>query len=150
MRTKTISILSILFLTVTNMLYAQSSENATMKLIEEINRETDQAILVKDTIAMLRLYASDFVFTHGGGQVDSRASWIKSILPITRVYQYRNHDSTQVELHKNIAIVKGRLSISRKDKEVMTNYGIRYLRVYAFRKKSWQLISHSTTREWKN
>ncbi len=144
------SIFLIIFICTGNSLYAQSSEKdkATSKWIDSINRETDYAVISKDTTTLLRLYAKDFIFTHGGGNIDSRDSWIKSIQDADRQYISREHDSVQVELHQNVAIIKGRLLIVRQDKEKTARYGIRYLRVYRLRKKNWQLVSHITTSEW--
>ena len=63
------SIFLIIFICTGNSLYAQSSEKnkATSKWIDSINRETDYAVISKDTTTLLRLYAKDFIFTHGGG-----------------------------------------------------------------------------------
>ena len=61
---------------------------------------------------------------------------------------YREHDSTVVELHDNIAIVTGTLTVRRKTVKGMNAYALRYVRVFAQRKDQWQMISHRTTSEW--
>ena len=62
-------------------LYAQSSEKdkATIKWIDSSNKKSDHAIMSKDTVTLLGLYAKDFLFTHSGGNIDTKDSWIKSI-----------------------------------------------------------------------
>lgn len=124
------------------------SEKATMKLVDDTNRKIDRAVVSKDMATLQQFYGDDYVFTHGSGHVDSKESWIKTIQNPDMRYVSREHDSTQVELHKDIAIVRGKLSISREDKNGLSKYGVWYVRVYALRKKNWQLISHRSTSEW--
>ena len=123
-------------------------DKATIKWIDSINRQTDDAVMSKDTATLQRLYSKDFILTHGGGDIESMDSWIKSILNADRHYISRTHDSVKVELHGNVAIAKGRLLIVRQDKEKIARYGIWYLRIFALHKNSWQLISHITTSQW--
>ena len=115
-------------------LYAQSSEKdkATIKWIDSSNKKSDHAIMSKDTVTLLGLYAKDFLFTHSGGNIDTKDSWIKSIKNADRHYISRTHDSVQAELHSNVVIVKGRLLIERQDKDKTAQYGIMYVRIYAF------------------
>ncbi len=147
MKIKTISILLISISSVGITLMAQPSEKekTIMKLVDELNQKIDHAVVSKDMNTLQQLYADDFVFTHGGGLVESKASWIKSIQDPDERFISREHDSTLVELHSNIAIVKGRLLIAREDKGKLTKYCLWYLRVYDLRKKKWQLVSHYTT-----
>jgi len=124
------------------------SEKAIMKAVDDTNRKIDHAVVRKDIATLRQSYGDDFVFTHGSGHVDSKESWIKTIQNPDMRYVSREHDSTQVELHKDIAIIRGRLSIAREDKNGLSKYGVWYVRVYALRKKNWQLISHRSTSEW--
>ena len=63
-------------------------------------------------------------------------------------YPKRSHDSVRVELHPEVAIVKGKMSIEKINKDKTDRYHLRYIRVYALRAGRWQLISHHTTHEW--
>jgi ketosteroid isomerase-like protein len=127
-------------------IYAQFSE--TQKTIDNINRSIDDAVVKKDIAKLNQLYADDFVFTHGTGHVEGKSSWIKDVENPARKFTSRVHDSTLVELHDNVAIVTGSLAIARNDADKLTRYGIHYVRVFALRNKSWQLISHRTVKEW--
>jgi len=117
-------------------------------LVDELNRKVDRAVVQKDIAVLQEIYADDFVFTHGTGLVDSKASWIKNIQNSLTKFLSREHDSTQVEMHGSIAIVTGRLLVSRESKEGSAKYGLRYVRVFALRKRKWQMISHRTVKEW--
>ena len=126
-----------------------SGDSAIKKLVDETNRKIDKDVVAKDIKSLERYYGEDFVFTHGTGLVDSKTSWIEAIKK-NKGYLSREHDSTQVELHRDIAIVTGKLTVGRIDpaKDGTTKYSLRYVRVFALRKKDWQMISHRTTSEW--
>lgn len=128
-----------------SILFAQEN---TQKTIEELNQRIDNAVIKKDVDQLRKLYADDFVFTHGTGVVDSKESWLKDIEKSTARFISRQHDSTTVEVHDNVAIITGRLMVTREGEKGISKYGIRYVRVYALRKKQWLLISHRTVKEW--
>ena len=87
--------------------FAQSSSQdpATIKLIDDTNRKIDRAVVSKDINFLEQYYGEDFVFTHATGLVDSKKSWIESIKK-NKGYAAREHDSTIVELHKDLAIIE--------------------------------------------
>jgi ketosteroid isomerase-like protein len=116
--------------------------------IDALNRKVDQAVVEKNIPVMQEIYGDDFVFTHGTGMVDSKASWIGKNQSSASKFLSRDHDSTQVELHGEVAIVTGRLMIARESKEGISKYGLRYVRVFVLRNKKWQMISHRTVKEW--
>jgi hypothetical protein len=116
--------------------------------IDSINRLLDRSVVAKQKAILQKHYAADFVFTHGTGLIDSKASWVTNIMDTGVHYISREHDSTLVELHNNVAIVTGTLTVQRKRPQSISIYALRYVRVYALRNKIWQLISHRTTAEW--
>lgn len=143
---KTGAIQTLLLLLLCLPTFAQLTE--TQKLIDDLNRSLDRAVVAKDILTLEAGYAEDFVFTHGTGLVDSKESWIKNIQKIETKFISREHDSTHVEMHAEIAILTGILTVTRDGKDGIAEYGLKYVRVYALRKKVWQLISHRTVKEW--
>jgi ketosteroid isomerase-like protein len=118
------------------------------KLLLTINAQLDNAVVKKDIPFMQMYYADDFVFTHGGGLVEDKAHWIKSVSNPESKFVSRSHDSTSVELHGNIALVVGKMAIVRMDKDKEVAYGLKYIRVFRKNQNSWQMISHRTTHYW--
>jgi ketosteroid isomerase-like protein len=120
------------------------------KAVTNTNELVDQSLVARDVHALKLIYAEDFVFTHGTGTVDDKTSWLKAVANNNMRFVSRTHDSVQVELHDDIAIVSGKLSIKRMDDVKEVNYGLWYVRVFRFYQKEnrWQLISHRTTKEW--
>ncbi len=124
-------------------------DQAITKLIDETNRKIDKAVVAKDMEFLKKHYGEDFVFTHGTGLIDSKNSWLESIRK-SKGYASREHDSTVVELHKDIAIISGKLTVGRLTpaSDGTSKYSLRYVRVFANRKNNWEMISHRTTSEW--
>jgi len=111
-----------------------------------LNQDIDNAVVKQDSLSLKKWYADDFVFSHGSGKVEGKTGWLKSVAKGNFIS--RKHDSVTVELHPAIAIVKGKLSIQKKNADKTDRYYLKYIRVYAIRNKEWQLISHSTTYEF--
>ena len=140
------NILIVLFLSCVQGVMAQVE---TQKWITDLNQKIDNAVVSKDIKTLKESYADDFVFTHGTGKVDSKESWIRDVETSTSKFVARVHDSTLVELHDNVAIITGSLSVSRLSPTgTKSDYGVRYVRVYVSRNKKWLLVSHRTVKEW--
>ncbi len=125
-----------------------NAQTPQQKAVAEVNAQIDRAVVSKDAGLLGRLYADDFVFTHGTGHVDSKSSWVTDILKPDKKFVSREHDSVQVELHKEIAIVRGRMEIIRLDGQKEVKYGLKYVRVFRRLGDAWELMSHFTTKEW--
>jgi ketosteroid isomerase-like protein len=111
-----------------------------------LNQQIDNYVVSKDTTALSKLYADDFVFSHGSGKIEGKHSWFTSVAKGN--FTSRQHDSVRVELHPNLAIVRGKLSVQKKANDKIDRYHLQYIRVYAYRNKQWQMISHITTAEY--
>jgi ketosteroid isomerase-like protein len=131
-------------------LFAQSKSDslALKRELDSLNRQIDHWVVQKNIGQLQKHYADDFVFTHGTGQVDSKKSWLEAVARPGAQFDSRLHDSTAVELHPNLAIVTGTLTVVRKASAPNRNYAVRYVRVYARNKKVWQMASHRTVLQW--
>jgi ketosteroid isomerase-like protein len=135
---------TILILITTLGSFAQQLE----KELDDLNRKIDQAVVDKNIDFMKKHYADDFVFTHSTGLIDSKESWVKNIEKMgTEKFLSRAHDSTKVELHGDVAIIFGKLSVERQGKDKISKYALHYVRVFALRNKVWQMICHKSTDE---
>ncbi len=130
---------------------AAQTKTGEAVVIDELNQAIDNAVVKKDIAFLEKHYGDDFVFTHGTGHIDSKSSWIQNIGNMGQArFISRDHDSTVVELHGEVAILAGKLSVKRESESKQTSgYALRYIRVFARRNGDWQLISHRTTSEWR-
>lgn len=124
----------------------QSQTASDSSYITQLNQQIDNAVVQQNINDLNKWYAEDFVFSHGSGKVEGKNGWFKSVSKGSFVN--RVHDSVTVELHPAVAIVKGKLSVHKKNKEKLERYYLYYIRVYALRNDQWQLISHNTTSEF--
>ncbi len=139
-------IITKLFLLVTLSSFAQPD-----KELDDLNRKIDQAVVDKNIDFLKKHYGEDFVFTHATGLIDSKESWIRNIEKMgAEKFLSRVHDSTKVEMHGDIAIIFGKLSVERQGKEKISRYALHYVRVFAIRNKVWQMICHKSTDEAHN
>jgi ketosteroid isomerase-like protein len=123
--------------------YGQSTKDEVLRT----NQRIDAGVVDKDMSTLEKLYAPDFVFKHGTGTIDDKESWLRSVSRPEQKFVSRIHDSTRVELHEDIALVSGTLTITRLDGRDEARYKIWYIRIFRQRDDIWQLISHHTTRE---
>lgn len=124
---------------------AQSDRLADSLGLVRLNQQIDDYVVSRNVKGLDSLYASDFVFSHGSGRVEGKSNWLVSVG--RNDYPKRQHDSVKVELHGDIALLKGIMLIERKGKDKTDRYQLRYIRLYAIRQHRWQLVSHSTTFE---
>jgi len=115
-------------------------------LLISLNQQIDDHVVAKDTVALKALYADDFVFSHGSGKIEGKQSWFGSVGKGNFIS--RQHDSVRAELHQQLAILRGKLSVQKNAKDKTDRYYLYYIRVYAYRNQRWQLISHITTSEY--
>jgi len=134
----------LLFIIFYNSACAQRDNEALLS----INAKIEEAAVKKNTDVLEKYIADDFVFIHGTGFVDNKSSWIKSVANPSSKFISRVQDSTTVELHDDVALVTGKVEITRMDKDTSVGYGILYIRVYRKKKDVWQIISHRTTKMW--
>lgn len=106
------------------------------------NQRLDDAVVSRDLDFLREGYADDFVFTHGSGRVDGKISWLNSVAKGSFIK--RRHDSVRAELHRDIAILRGKLSVEKKTKTGTDSYWLRYIRVYSRLPGRWKMISHFT------
>ena len=141
-------LLYFVFLTLCAQAQSLQDSVAGKKHLLRLNKLLDQAVVDKNAAFLQKHYAEDFYFKHGTGLIDSKKSWMKNVLDTTAAFHSRSHDSVFVEWHRNVAILAGTLTVKRRVQTMLRGYALRYIRVYAYRKKVWQLLSHRTTQEW--
>jgi len=125
---------------------AQQNPNSDSSNLLMLNQQIDNYVVSHNVDALDKLYADDFVFSHGSGRVEGKQGWFTSVAKGNFIS--RQHDSVTVELHQDIAVVRGKLSVIKKGAKANSRYQLKYIRVYALRNRQWQVISHVTVWEF--
>jgi hypothetical protein len=87
------------------------------------------------------LLAPDFVYTHTGGQRQSRGEFLATVAT-RRGHSTRRVSGISVELHGAIAVTAGDLTISYQSGRA--DHYLRYVRVHRRDDGAWSTISHCT------
>jgi hypothetical protein len=132
---------------------SSKNDSVTISYLLKLDSKIQEAVVIGDSLLLDTALAKDFVFTHGfmdGGQEDKN-KWRSLATKNPSIYFYRRVDSAIVELHEDIAIIMGTLSVKRvpiaRRKETENYcYTLGYFHVYAFRNNRWQFLSHRTTK----
>ena len=119
---------------------AQNSDEAVLRSLE---RAQANAVVEMDFDVLEEIYADDFIFTHGTGEVHDKTRWFDA-LSSGRDYLSREHEMIEIELHDDLGIVYGVLLVHAKINEVEGQFRARYVRVYEQRGDRWLLVSHRT------
>ena len=115
--------------------------------IRQLERAQAAAVVARDFDTLERIYADDFRFVHGTGEVQTKAEWLERLRTGEARYRSREHEALEVELHDDIAVTYGSLLIDRHMQGIASRFRARYVRVYRRRAPGWQLISHRTVEQ---
>jgi hypothetical protein len=126
----------------------QAFSDTSASYLSGLNAFIDHSVVSKNKAALDTLYSDDFMFTHGTGHIDNKSSWLNGVLDAKTMYVSREHDSIIVERHNEIAMIYGKLTIVRQDGDKRLKYAIKYVRVFRYRNRRWQMISHRTVQQW--
>lgn len=119
---------------------AQNSDEAVLRSLEWAQAN---AVVEMDFDVLEEIYADDFIFTHGTGEVHDKTRWFDA-LSSGRDYLSREHEMIEIELHDDLGIVYGVLLVHAKINGVEGQFRARYVRVYEQRGDRWLLVSHRT------
>lgn len=119
---------------------AQNSDEAVLRSLE---RAQANAVVEMDFDVLEEIYADDFIFTHGTGEVHDKTRWFDA-LSSGRDYLSREHEMIEIELHDDLGIVYGVLLVHAKINGIEGQFRARYVRVYEQRGDRWLLVSHRT------
>ena len=119
---------------------AQNSDEAVLRSLE---RAQANAVVEMNFDVLEEIYADDFIFTHGTGEVHDKTRWFDA-LSSGRDYLSREHEMIEIELHDDLGIVYGVLLVHAKINGIEGQFRARYVRVYEQRGDRWLLVSHRT------
>jgi len=129
---------------------ADFSKEKLKERILALNEDFEIAMLHGATDYLEKIFADDFMFTHGDGWIKEGAYLAFEDKDQTldavekKPFQYRKTAKSEIELHDDVAIVNGVYNSGMNIKGDDLNINITYVRVYANRNEEWKLLSHKT------
>ena len=109
--------------------------------LSRLDVSVDELASKGEFAALSALLADDFHYSHSTGLVQDKREWLDSLVPLVGKRD-RVANVVNVELHGDVAVVKGALDVVWV--AAPTKYN-RYVRVYRLREGAWRAISQVTT-----
>ncbi len=117
------------------------------KEILSLERELVEAEQRRDTAAMERILAEDWIWTNFEGEVINRAQRVARIRNGARTVESQETEDVRVRVYRDAAVVTARANVRgmrRRDQPV--NFSARYTRVYVRNNGRWQMVAQHSSR----
>ena len=103
---------------------------------------------VSATEATLKqVLAEDLTYTHSTGDTDTRAVFIDNLKTGVRKYHKVDHESMDVRLYGNAAVVTATAQIETSQKGAKpTPAHLRFIHLWIFQNGRWQMVAHQSLR----
>lgn len=137
---KAIHAISLVLLAGLAVLSAASSEEADVMAAMNVYKN---ALIQKDGAALNRILSPDLLYTHSGGQFETKKDVVASITGGKTTIQKVEFSDTTVHLYGNTALVKTRVDLWHSDKEIVH---MSVLHVWVKGPSGWQMVARQATK----
>jgi hypothetical protein len=114
-----------------------------------LERKRVEAMIAEDIPALSALLADDLTYTHSGGRIDSKESFLALIAaPASHYLGVDYSDDTETIVCGESVIVRGvaALRLSREGESEETRYSVIFVDVWMNRGDGWQMVAWQATR----
>jgi ketosteroid isomerase-like protein len=119
--------------------------NAAEAELLRLDDERSRAMTTADTAALERLMSDDIVYTHSSGRLDSKKSFIASIVSGTVKYRRIDRKEVTASLREGFGILTGAVDIDVETGGKLLNLKLRFSNVWERTSKGWQQIVWQST-----
>ena len=123
---------------------AEKRQAAAKAEVEASERQRFKAQVSKDYDFLGKVFADDLIYTHSGGKIDSKETYINSIKEGKSAYDAIDVEELRIRTYNDekAAVVNGTIMITQPTADGKTTLAhIRYAVVYVKNKgKGWQLV----------
>jgi ketosteroid isomerase-like protein len=119
--------------------------NAAEAELLRLDDERVRAMMAADAAALERLMSDDIVYTHSSGRLDSKRSFIASIVGGTVKYRRVDRKEVAASLREGFAVLTGRVEIDVETGGRVLNLNLRFCNVWERAGKGWQQIAWQST-----
>ena len=100
-----------------------------------------------DEATLKQLLASDLTYTHSNGETDTKAVFIDNLKTGARKYHKLDHESMEVRLYGNTAVLAAVARVETSQKGGKPNpVRLRFIHVWVWQQGRWQLVAHQSLR----
>lgn len=114
--------------------------------VVRLDREWEDAIIAKDVAAMDRLACDELVYTHAGGAVDDKPTFLRHITDGALTFVTIDHDDIAVRVHGSTAVLTCALHLTTIDRAAQPGeLHFRTTHVWSEKDGRWRLLANQST-----
>src|SRR5262245_5815415 len=100
-----------------------------------------------DEATLRQILADDLTYTHSTGETDTKQAFIDNLKSGVRKYHKVNHDSMDVRLYGNTAVLMATAQIETSQKGANPNPAhLRFIHVWLLKDGRWRMVAHQSLR----
>jgi len=125
---------------------AQGANTAAEQEVRQTIEKYRTALLQKDAATLERIWADDYTFTNGAGEIHSKADRLANLKSgATSLDSISEEEDMKVRIHGNVAVATSRVTIKGQYSGKQTSGQYRTIHVWVKGATGWQLVANQLT-----
>ena len=125
---------------------AQDADTAAEQEVRQTIEKYRTALLQKDAATLERIWADDYTFTNGAGEIHSKADRLANLKSgATSLDSISEEEDMKVRIHGNVAVATSRVTIKGQYSGKQTSGQYRTIHVWVKGATGWQLVANQLT-----
>ena len=125
---------------------AQGADTAAEQEVRQTIEKYRTALLQKDAATLERIWADDYTFTNGAGEIHSKADRLANLKSgATSLDSISEEEDMKVRIHGNVAVANSRVTIKGQYSGKQTSGQYRTIHVWVKGATGWQLVANQLT-----
>jgi ketosteroid isomerase-like protein len=125
---------------------AQGADTAAEQEVRQTIEKYRTALVQKDAATLERIWADDYTFTNGAGEIHSKADRLANLKSgATSLDSISEEEDMKVRIHGNVAVATSRVTIKGQYSGKQTSGQYRTIHVWVKGATGWQLVANQLT-----
>ena len=125
---------------------AQGADTAAEQEVRQTIEKYRTALVQKDGATLERIWADDYTFTNGAGEIHSKADRLANLKSgATSLDSISEEEDMKVRIHGNVAVATSRVTIKGQYSGKQTSGQYRTIHVWVKGATGWQLVANQLT-----
>jgi len=125
---------------------AQGADTAAEQEVRQTIEKYRTALVQKDATTLERIWADDYTFTNGAGEIHSKADRLANLKSgATSLDSISEEEDMKVRIHGNVAVANSRVTIKGQYSGKQTSGQYRTIHVWVKGATGWQLVANQLT-----
>ncbi len=125
---------------------AQGANAAAEQEVRQTIEKYRKALLEKDAATLERIWADDYTFTNGAGEIHSKADRLANLKSgATSLDSISEEEDMKVRVYGNVAVATSRVTIKGQYSGKQTSGQYRSIHVWVKGAAGWQLVANQLT-----